>query len=131
MRPFIYPIPELFKKDSAWYNFFIRWTEDLRVELATTWETLTIDTGAITITKRRVYVDTESAASSDDLDTINGGEDGQIVVFAAANDARTVVMKDGTGNLKLAGDFSLDNDTDTMVLVKSGTNWLEISRSAN
>jgi hypothetical protein len=93
---------------------------------------LTISSGAITVTKPFHTVDTESAASSDDLDTINGGRAGHTLILRAHNSARTVVAKNGTGNIKLAGsDFSLDNSDDTLVLFHNGTNWLELSRANN
>jgi hypothetical protein len=91
----------------------------------------TIATGAITITGNSVRVDTEGAAASDDLDTINGGKDGDIIVVCAANAGRTVVMKDATGNMQLAGDFSLGETEDTITLRKLGSAWHEISRSLN
>jgi len=94
---------------------------------------LTIATGAVTATGTYHTIDTESDAASDDLDTINGGRDGQILVIQAENGARTVVAKDGTGNLQLNGDFSLDNAQDTLTLMYSGalTAWVELSRSDN
>lgn len=91
----------------------------------------TIAAGAITTTSGLCIVDTEAAAASDDLDTINGGVDGMILVIRAANSARTVVAKDGTGNMKLAGDFSLDNAEDTLIMISDATNWYELSRSDN
>lgn len=95
--------------------------------------TLTIASGVITITSCFHKVDTESAAASDDLDTINGCLDGQILTIRAANSARTVVLKDGTGNLKLAGDCTLDNEEDTITLIYSPglSKLLEIARSDN
>lgn len=92
---------------------------------------LTIATGAITVTKGYHAIDTEAAAATDDLDTINGGAEGDRVIVRAANAARTVVLKDGTGNLKLEGDCSLDNSEDTIELIHDGTNWLEVCRSNN
>ena len=92
---------------------------------------LTISTGAVTITTAYHRVDTQSDAASDDLDTVSGGTTGQILVLRAENDARSVVAKDGTGNLKLAGDCTLDNTEDTLTLIYNGTNWLELSRSDN
>ena len=56
---------------------------------------------------------------------------GQIIVIKAENTARSVVAKDGTGNLKLAGDFTMDNTEDTLMLVYDGSNWLEVTRSNN
>lgn len=92
---------------------------------------LTIASGVITATGSNHTVDTEGAGASDDLDTINGGLDGRILTISAANDARTVVAKDGTGNLLLAGDFTMDNSADTLTLQYRGTNWCELCRSDN
>lgn len=92
---------------------------------------LTIATGEITITKTFHSVDTESDAASDDLDTINGGTDGDIIVLRAQDSARSVVIKDGTGNIASAGDFTMDNVHDMITLIYDGTSWLELSRSDN
>ena len=92
---------------------------------------LTIASGAITITQSYHAVDTESDASSDDLTNINGGSAGAILVLRAKNSARTVVCKDGTGNLQLSGDFSMDTDNDIITLIFDGSSWFEISRSNN
>lgn len=92
---------------------------------------LTIASGAVTATRSSHTIDNESDAASDDLDTISGGTTGDMLILQAENTARTVVLKDGTGNLKLAGDFSLDNTEDRIMLIKDGSNWVEISRSDN
>lgn len=95
---------------------------------------LTIDaSGIITVTKGYHRVDTFADAATDDLVTINDGVDGELLVLRAENDARTVVLKDGGGNLALAGDFSLDNVHDTISLIYDATLalWLETSRSDN
>lgn len=95
---------------------------------------LTIASGVITATHSYHTVDTESDAASDDLVTINGGSvSGQRLTIRAADSARTVVAKDGSGNLTLAGDFSMDNAEDTLELIydQTGTQWLETSRSNN
>ena len=92
---------------------------------------LTISSGAITVTGCFHSVDTESDAGTDDLATINGGEEGQILVLTANNAARSVVVKDGTGNIKSAGDFTLDNSEDTIALIYTGSAWLELTRSNN
>ena len=85
------------------------------------------------LTKTQTYhtIDTEADAASDDLDTISGGIEGDILVIRANNTARTVVAKDGTGNLALAGDFTMDNSEDSLTLLFDGSNWLELSRSDN
>jgi len=93
--------------------------------------TLTIATGVVTATGSFHLVDTEASAATDDLDTINGGSDGDVLYLQAANIARTVVVKDGTGNLLMSGDFSLDNTNDILTLIRIGPNWKETSRSDN
>ena len=92
---------------------------------------LTIATGAVAAIQSHHTIDTESNAASDDLDTISGGSAGDILVIQPANDARDVVAKDGSGNLKLAGDMTMDSDSDTLTLLSDGTNWTELARSSN
>lgn len=95
--------------------------------------TLTIASGAITATTSFHKIDTEGAASSDDLDTINGGLDGYRLVIRPNADARTIVVKDGTGNIHCNGDFTMDSEQDAMELIYD-TNlsaWMELSRSDN
>jgi hypothetical protein len=94
---------------------------------------LTIASDAVTVTKGYHVVDTEAAAATDDLSTINGGRDGVRLILRAANSARDVVVKDGVGNIQCAGDCTLDNVQDTIELIYDGTltAWLEIGRSDN
>ena len=92
---------------------------------------VTISSGVISVGTDFHLVDTEGDASTDDLDTINDGFIGMTLLLKAANDARTVVIKDSTGNIKTNGDFSLTHTDDTIALIYDGTNWLEISRSDN
>lgn len=92
---------------------------------------LTISSGEITVTGSYHAVNTEASASTDDIDTISGGVVGQRLVIRALDQTRTVVLKNNTDNLRLAGDCILDNSTDTIELIYSGTNWLELSRSNN
>jgi hypothetical protein len=93
--------------------------------------TLTLAAGAVTITSSFHAIDTEAAAATDDLDTISGGTTGRILVIHAADSTHDVVAKDGTGNLKLAGDFTMNNAEDALTLIYNGTNWLELCRSDN
>ncbi len=94
---------------------------------------LTIASGAITVTHNHHKVATESGAGTDDLETINGGVDGQILVLRASISGDTVKLIDDTGNLRLAGgDFSMDTGNDTITLIcVAGSLWFEISRSDN
>ena len=93
---------------------------------------LTIASGVITVTKSYHTVDTESDAATDNLDTINtAAASGTILVIRPASSARTIVAKDETGNLSLAGDFTMGELTDTLTLIRDGSTWLEIARSDN
>jgi hypothetical protein len=92
---------------------------------------LTLASDIITVTSSVHTVDTEADAATDNLATINGGRPNQLLVLSAADSARTVVAKDGTGNLKLVGDFSMDNAEDRLLLVSDslGTTWYELGRN--
>ncbi len=92
---------------------------------------LTIAGGVITRTRFNHTVDTQGDAGTDDLDTINGGVSGMLLLLQAANDARTVVVKNGTGNIHLPADFSLDSNEDTILLLYNGTAWYQIASSNN
>jgi len=70
---------------------------------------LTIAGGVITKTKANHSIDTEAAAAADDLDTIDGGSDGDIIFLRAVNDAHTVIVKNDTGNIHCGGDIYLDD----------------------
>mgnify|MGYP006935504266 CR=1 FL=1 len=92
---------------------------------------LTIATGAVTATANFYRIDTESAAASDDLDTITAGTgvaDGHLLVIRPANDARTVVVKHNTGNIVCANGVSqtLDDAHDTLILFYDSnlTKWV-------
>lgn len=67
-------------------------------------------TGVLTTSQSSIQVDTESAADSDILHTINGGRDGMILILRATNTARTIVVENGTGNIILPADVILDTD---------------------
>jgi len=93
---------------------------------------LTIATGAITATRNYHTVDTQADAVTDDLVTINGGLEGRILQIYAANTARTVVVKHGTGNIFLEGgvDFSINTDKSNLTLRYRNGVWTETSRVA-
>ena len=99
---------------------------------------LTIDSsGDIDAIRSYHTVDTLSDASTDDLDTIaTSGMTAQIpgfMVIGPENGARTVVVKDGAGNLNLrhSNDFTMSDANDRMVLLSMGSLWYEVSRSSN
>lgn len=91
--------------------------------------TLTIAGGIITQTRNNHAIDTEGASASDNLDTITYDGVRNFLVLRPANNARTVVVKNGAGNINLAGaDFTMDNSRDRLVLLHDGSNWIELSR---
>lgn len=101
----------------------------------------TIATGAVTISNdsSSYVLDTEGAAASDDLDTISGGQDGQIIYIRSTADARDVVVKHNTGNIwnpynnnTGSRNITLDLTTDFVLLRYSSTNskWIVLSYSA-
>ena len=91
-------------------------------------ESVTISGGAITVEAGKWYeVDTEGASPSDDLDTINGLFEGEEVMISPANAARTVVLKNGVGNLDIRVDTSLDELIDMFRFFHNGSNLVESS----
>ena len=92
---------------------------------------LTIATGSITRTGSAHTVDTQSDDSTDDLDTIAGGTDGDYITITAANTARTIVVKDAVDNILTAdsSDFSIDDIDKSITLRFDGTNWKEVARA--
>lgn len=92
---------------------------------------LTIASGAITLIENTHGIDTEAAAASDDLDTINAGTvpDGGLVLIHSVNDARRVIVKHGTGNISTlhGDDITLDSPRHTVLLRRAGADWNVIS----
>lgn len=95
-----------------------------QLNLSTT-TTLTIASGAITVTRSRHLVDTESSASYDDLDTISGGVTGDVLVLQSVSASRIVVVKNMTGNIFLNGyDVFLDAPNKALTLLFTGSFWI-------
>jgi hypothetical protein len=123
----------------TWYRFLVdlrNWIANGTVNLGpgsgTSSGVVTISSGVILINGSFQTVDTEGGGATDDLDTINGGIKGRILVLKQANNARDVTAKDGTGNLRLAGDFTFGNTDSTLTLISAdGVIWLEVARSSN
>lgn len=96
---------------------------------------VTIAAGVITITRTYHDVDTQADDATDDLDTINGGTPGRILILTPENNGRTVVVKHATGNIRLDGgvDFSMDTLEDKIMLLYDNrtAHWTEVSRSNN
>ena len=97
---------------------------------------LTIASGVITPTGNYHTVDTESDGASDDLDTITAMGAGTILTIVAAAAARSVVVKDGTGNINCGaagtpGDITLDEVENAVTLVSTGSAWNMIAHGQN
>lgn len=92
--------------------------------------TLTIASGAITVTHSFHLIDTEGSASADDLDTINGGKDGDLLMLAPVNSARDPTLKHNTGNLLLSSrDRTLGGLQNHILLRKQGSFWYMVGRA--
>lgn len=91
---------------------------------------LTISGGAITRTQALHTVDTEADAASDNLDTISGGADGNILFIRANHTDRTVVVTE-SGNIVIpqGTQISLDDNIKTLLLVYDGTltKWIVVN----
>lgn len=82
-----------------------------------------IASDAITVTTTYNSVDTEGAAATDNLATINGGNDGDVVILYQLNSGRVVTVKSDTGNITLPnGDMTLDS-VFPLILIKMGSTW--------
>lgn len=96
--------------------------------------TLTIATGVVTVTAgNNVFaLDTEAAAASDDLDTITLDTNGRacrLLILKAANVARVVTVKHGTGNIQLkGGSFAMNDANHRLMLYRDGSTWYELAR---
>lgn len=87
---------------------------------------LTIASGAVMLTKSYHSIDTESDAATDDLDTINGVTEGRIIALRANHTDRTVVLKNGTGNLILGADIYLDDTNKHALLIGDSSGNLQL-----
>lgn len=72
------------------------------------------------------------SGTADDVDFVTAGnEEGYLTALMVRDTGDTITVKDGTGNVALAGDFIMDNPEDKLTLISIGTDWHEISRSSN
>lgn len=90
-----------------------------------------IVSGVIYATSNFLQVNTEGGAATDDLDSINGGYEGMVVTLRSYSNSRVVVVKNGTGNLVMTSDFSLNTTKKTITFIKVGSSWYETARSSN
>ena len=138
-------------RDTAWYELF-------RTKIAPTVLTVTVDcqgnglsalgqvnfygpasktiaAGAITYADGAVLHSllNQDSDPTDDLDTISGGADGDLLILQASSAAQVPTIKHNTGNILLANetDYELSDTKRRLVLLYDGTlsKWVEIARS--
>lgn len=117
--------------DNATFNGTILVNKFLTIPIAST---LTVASDTITVTASSHLVDTQAAAASDDLSTINGGvTTGQILILRTVTSSRDVVLKHNIGNIFLRGavDLTLNATVDVCVLMLVGANWIQIGGGNN
>lgn len=73
-------------------------TEDLTLLNLGDQSTKTLASNAFTRSASFHYLETEGAAAADYLDTISGGNDGDIIVIAPASPGREITLRHGIGN---------------------------------
>jgi len=96
-------------------------------------ESLTISGGVVTVSSRyitSVRLVSEGAAATDNLDTINGGVLGQVIVVRSNSSSQDITFTDGVGNLTLSRPFTTLLSSDTIVLIRATSTWLEVARSS-
>lgn len=94
---------------------------------------LYIASGAVTLTHAWHRIDTEGAASTDTLTDVNlpdWARDGQIFVLQIANNARTVTLEMGTGNLVGPGDVELTTTGNSWIGVRNGGSLLYVASTS-
>lgn len=87
----------------------------------------TISSGVVTKNAVRMTLTAESGGI-DDLLTISGGADGDIIIIDSTVSGDSITLKDGTGNIQLRGGDFIMSGAEAMMLMFSAQNseWLEI-----
>ena len=90
---------------------------------------LTIAAGVIAIRQMTHKLQPQSG-TTDDLDTINGGIAGDILVLYASDvGTDTITLKHGTGNISCIGGSDIALSEGAALLLYNGTDWLAIGGS--
>jgi len=96
---------------------------------------LTISAGVITLNNNSgsYIIDTEGSTSSDDLDTINAGQDGQIIFLRLQNAARIINVKNAVGNIKIETGVTITlNSTSQVLMLRYDLNlaqWIVVANN--
>ena len=86
-----------------------------------------INNGTITLTGSNTGALPGTTPPTNQIHTINGGQEGSVIVLRC----QAAAAIDNTGNLRLRSNFTMDSPEDTLVLLKTGSVWLELARSNN
>jgi len=95
-------------------------------------KTLTISANAVTLPDNipvgyPICFALATGGGAVDLNTITGGNRGQVIVFSSADGGNDVTVKNGTGNIFCGADFVLTVPLDTIMLTKIVTDvWVPI-----
>jgi hypothetical protein len=97
---------------------------------------LTIAAGSVTATKNWHTLDTESAAATDNLDTITAGVDGQVLILRITSAVRVVVVRHNIAGANIvtanALNFTLAQTSDLAICIYDGTlaKWIAFGMSS-
>lgn len=89
----------------------------------------TVAGGVLTVDTSYIVPAPETGAV-DSVDTITGGFDGAILIVSGTS-GDTLTFSDNTGNLKLGAARVLSNFDDSLLLVKRGSDWIELAYANN
>lgn len=93
---------------------------------------VTISSGSVAYSNGQSFyrIDTEGDAGTDNLDTISGGNEGDIIILILEAAGRVTTLKHGTGNIALGGgtDAAIASDGSITLVKTAGGDWLEIFR---
>jgi len=93
--------------------------------------TTTISGGAIAYIATNMVIDTEGLAATDNLDTITGGVDGDILILSCASNSRAITIRHLIDNIttQSLSNITLTNIIDRVVLTKDNNYWVPTSQA--
>ncbi len=89
--------------------------------------TVEIDNGRITVTRTNILAIPGVTPSTKEINRIDGGFEGSVLILRCQKNTK---VKSG-GDLYLNKNCILKKPVDTLMLLKIGTGWVELSRSKN
>lgn len=112
----------------------VKWSEvsagdwALKLNIGTV-EAVSIGSDTIRFNKTRLRIDTRGNRTADDLDTIIGGREGDVLVLNSTSSERVITVKHGAGNIKTrtGRDVVLDNPKRTITLIFDAIWWVEVT----